>query len=446
MSKSFRKFLNFYKFSTSNNFSIYDDYIIFDSLFPSFLGYSITPLNMDFRKFFKHSLKKSLLKNLLSLYFFKFQHLTKINVFKDNKIFHFTNPYKEFSRVVSYPVDNDFDFFLTITFKNPLKGQNFDIFKTISFNDYINELSKKGFKRMRDYFRRHYQLELKRKLYNMNLQELELIFGFVPTSEDIEKYIKSEVKKFISVNYKYFKVYEVHKSNVLHIHCLIKFPEFFINMDFQDMIEKIASWFETEKNGVELDRIRKNKNGFYNIKSYILKYMNKQFLPDNLFYVENENKEKIYLLKTSAFITNFISRLISYSRNVKRKKFRPFSNFYIEEFNDEFLNLSREIDLIQVNIEKKDYQEYKLIVDRFIPISKKLFNNYVDNQIRIGQAIYLLNEFLNDRYFSIKNIRKSLDVLKFNEDYKVLYINANNKFIQLLEELEDDLNNDYVDF
>jgi hypothetical protein len=238
----------------------------------------------------------------------------------------------------------------------------------------------------------------------------------------------------------------VHKSGVLHIHCLIKFPAFFTNLDFQDMIEKIASWFETEKNGVELDRIRKNNNGSYNVKSYILKYMNKQFQSDNLFYVENEKQEKIYLLKTSAFITNFVSRLISYSRNIKKKKFKPFSEFSLEEFKDKTFNISRDVDLIQVDIDKKDYQDYKLIVDRFIPMSKKAFKSYVDNQIKIGQAVYVLFEFLEGRYFSIENVLKSLDCIKFSQDYQTLYVNASRKINDILKELEENLSDDYVDF
>lgn len=238
MSKSFREFLHFYKFSSSNNFVAFEDFFIYDALSPSFLDYPLTPFNLSFRRFFKHSLKKGSLKNLLSLFHFKYQKKTKITVFKDNDVFHFTNPYKERSRTISYPTDDDFNFFLTITFRNPLKSFDFDALKTISFNDYLNEIVKKGFKRMRDYLRRHYQLQLKKELYNMSIAELEELLGFVPSSDDLEDYIKSEVKNFIDKNYKYFRVYEVHKSGAIHIHALVKFPKFFTSMEFKDMIEK----------------------------------------------------------------------------------------------------------------------------------------------------------------------------------------------------------------
>jgi hypothetical protein len=448
MSKSFRQFLAFFKFSNSNNFKIFDDFIIYDSLMPSFLEYPLTPVNLDFRKFFKYSIKKSSISNLLSLFHFKFQHLTKIDVFKDNKIYHFKMSYRERSRTISYPLDNDFDFFLTITFRNPFKDKEFDIFKTVSFNDYINEVTKKGFKRMRDYFRRRYQLQLKKKLYGMDISQLEELFGFVPSTEDIDNYIKSEVKELMNKNFKYFRVYEVHKSNVIHIHALVKFPDFFTSLDFQEMIEKIASWFQTERNGIELDRIRKsNKKSSSKVKSYILKYMNKQFQTDNLVYVENEKQEKIYILKTSAFVLNFVNRIISYSRNVIRKLFRPFAEFSLEENDNSNLKMYREFQLLNLEIEKKEYEDFKFVVDRFETLSKKVFRNFVNNQIEVGYSAYILNEFLEDRYFSIEKIQKALDLIRFDNDFKVLYVQAYQKFNTILEEIEeDDINDEIVDF
>lgn len=445
MSKSFREFLSYYKFSSSNNFLVFEDFIIYDILSPSFIDYPLTPYNSSFRKFFKYSLKKGSLKNLLSLFNFKYQKKTKISVFKDNNVFCFVNPYKERSRIISYPIDNDFNFFLTITFRNPFKSSDFDILRTISFNDYLNEITKKGFKRMRDYLRRHYQLQLKKELYNMSIAELEELFGFVPSSDDLENYIKSEVKSFMGKNYKYFRVYEVHKSGVIHIHSLVKFPKFFTDMNFKDMIEKIASWFQTEPNGVQLDRISRNKKGSSGVKGYILKYMNKQFQNDNLFFIENENKENIFLLRTSSFIVNFINRLSSYSRNVKRKKFKPFSEFSKEQSDKHFDIIHRDVELLDFPIEKKEYQDYKLFLDRFVPISKKRLSSYIDNQVRIGQAVFTLENFLEDRYFSIEGIQKSLDILCFNEDFQVLFTQSLNKFNQLLNDLDSE-DNDYIDF
>jgi hypothetical protein len=444
--KLFKQFLNFYKHSHSNNFSIFEDVILYDGLLPSFLDYPLTPFYMDFRKFFKHSLKKGSLSNLLSLFHFKFQHLVKIDFFKDNSIYHFRNPYRERGRVISYPLDCDFTHFITITFKNPLKGSDFDVLKVVSFNDYINEVSKRGFKRMRDFFRRHYQLELKKELYDMSVADLETLFGFVPSGNDLKEYINQETKRFIDENFKYFKVFEVHKSGVLHIHALVKFPQFFMGWNFQDMIRKVADWFETEKNGIEIDKIYKGKNGSGSVKSYILKYMNKQFQLDNLVCVERE-EDNIFVLKTSAFIVNFLSRLVSYSRNISRKRFRPFSDFSLEQSEDRYLATHREVDLIRLDIEKKEYNELKLFVDRFVSLSKRRFDNHLNNQMRVGQSVYLLNEFLEGRYFSIKGISKSLDVIRFNQDYQLLYINASKKFDKILNELEDDLiNDDYVDF
>lgn len=99
--------------------------------------------------------------------------------------------------------------------------------------------------------------------------------------------------------------------------------------------------------------------------------MNKQFQNDNLFYVENENKEHTFLLRTSAFIVNFISRLSSYSRNVRRKKFKPFTEFSKEQSDKQFDIIHRDVELLDFPIEKKEYHDYKLFLDRFISISKK---------------------------------------------------------------------------
>ncbi len=441
MSKSFREFLTFYKFSSSNNFLVDSDYIVYDALSPSFISYPLTPINLNFRKFFKYSLKKSLLKNLLSLFHFKYQKKTKIDFYKNDVHYQFINPYRERSRLLSYPFDDDFDFFLTITYRNPFRNGDFDVFKIASFNDYLNECVKRGFKRMRDYFLRHYKLELSKK---MSLEALEDVFGYVPSSEDIKKYINEETKLFMSKNFKYFKVYELHKSNIIHAHILIKFPKFFTDLTFEDMISKLASWFETEKNGIELDRINKNKKGSGSVKSYILKYLNKQFQHDDLVFVENERKEKIYILKTSSFVLHFLNRLISKSRNVVVKKYRPFSEFSQDKINPTD-GVHRDVSLLDFDVEKREFDEFKSIVDAFSTISEKRLRNHQKNCEDLKKAVYVLEQFLDGYYFSIEGVEKALDILRFNKDYYVLYYRSYKKFNDLLFELEK-LDDDWVDF
>jgi len=450
MSLAFKEYLYFYKFSSSNNFVVSSDYIVYDELMPSFLGYPLTPANYNFRKFFRYSLKNRLLKNLLSLFHFKFQKLTQINFVKDDKEYQFISPYKERSRYISYPIDDDFDFFLTITYKNPFKNEDFDIFKIASLNDYINSVVKEGFRFMREYFRITYKRQLKREFKNMSSSTLEAFFGYVPTTDDLNKYINDATKKFMSSNYKYFRVYETHKSNVIHVHALVKFPKFFTDLPFQEMISKLANWFKTELNGIELDRITKSKKhkGSGSVKSYILKYMNKQFQNDNLFYVENEKKEKIYFLKTSAFLLNFIPRIISRSRNVSVKRYKPFYSCSVVPSSSSYGY--KDVSLLDFDIEKKEYTEYKSILDDigFTTMQKKRLNYDIEIQKKNGYAAYLLQEYLEDRYFSIEKIEKALDWLRFNDDYMALWYRANKKFSEFLTELykSEKENDDWVDF
>jgi hypothetical protein len=88
----------------------------------------------------------------------------------------------------------------------------------------------------------------------------------------------------------------------------------------------MAEWFDTELQGIDLKRLKKSKDK-NRTKRYVLKYMFKQFNNDNMFYVENEKKEKIYFIRKDAIIRNDIPRLISRSRNTKIKRFKPNFKF-----------------------------------------------------------------------------------------------------------------------
>ncbi|MBX0311485.1 MAG: hypothetical protein JHC31_06865, partial [Sulfurihydrogenibium sp.] len=285
MSKSFDRFVHYYRNNHSNNYAVYSDFIIYDELFLDFLDYPRENYYHTFRHFQKYALINGKIPELLALYHFKYCHSTEVNIYKGKYLHRIVSPYKERSRTISYPVDRLYNFFVTITFRSPFKADDdFDVLSVIAFNDYLNEQTKKGFKRWRDYVRRHYYLQLKREFYNMEPGTLEAFFGYIPTTEELNKYINQEATRLTRETFYYFRVYETHKSNVIHCHALVQIPRFMCDMDFQELIRLIASWFETEPNGVELDRIHYDKkgNGTSAVKRYILKYMNKQFQLDNL--------------------------------------------------------------------------------------------------------------------------------------------------------------------
>jgi len=84
----------------------------------------------------------------------------------------------------------------------------------------------------------------------------------------------------------------------------------------------------------------------------------------------------------------------------------------------------------------------------FTTMQEKRLNYDIEIQKKNGYAAYLLQEYLEDRYFSIEKIEKALDWLRFNDDYMALWYRANKKFSEFLTELykSEKENDDWVDF
>ncbi|MBX0312989.1 MAG: hypothetical protein JHC31_14700 [Sulfurihydrogenibium sp.] len=444
MSKSFDRFVHYYMNNRSNNYAVYSDFIIYDELYLDFLDYPRENYYHNFKYFTKHAIKNSKIPELIALFHFKYCHSTEVNVYKGKTIHQIISPYKERSRTISYPVDRLYNFFVTITFRSPFTADNFDALSVVAFNDYLNEKVKKGFKRWRDNVRRHYYLQLKREFYNMDPAILETFFGYIPTTEELNKYINQEATRLTRETFYYFRVYETHKSNVIHCHALVQIPQFMCDMDFQALIHLVASWFETEPNGVELDRIHYNRkgNGTNAVKRYILKYMNKQFQLDNLVYTDKSENERVYLLRTSAFVMNFIPRVISYSRGTKVKKFKPFSSYTLkeapEDLPDDFIH--RECFLLDEPIQAVEYEEVKLFVDRLETIYQKRERTRLENERKRTEAIRILQTYLEDDLIVATNLDRimwAIDWLRFDDEYYVLSQSATFKLNEDLEYVEE---------
>jgi hypothetical protein len=462
MNKSFQAFLTYYKGKTTNNYVIGGDYIVYDELYLNFWDYPKRYITQNFKSFFKYYLKKRAYPELIALFHFKYIHFNKVRVYKNNIVHYFTSPYKERARTISYPIDDDYNFFLTITYRSPFAPYSPELFSIISYNDYLNGLIKKGFKRMRDYIRRHYQLAIKKELSNMDYKTFYSFYGFFPTANDINDLAKSEATRLTRETFKYFRVYETHKSNVIHCHALIKLPKFIQDMDFKDIISMLASWFETEPNGIELDRIQYRRPNQYKkedpvpdigdapdggsgkLKNYILKYLNKQFMDSNLVYVDKSPDERVYILKTSAFVINFIPRLTTYSRGTITKRYKPYSS-YSSEILPEPTVLRRESYLSEGSVPEVDYEDYKYVVDRLRTVKQRreqIRNDIgVSNELKITQSVNLLNSYLNEDfvvYFDheLNPIVDAIYLLKNHKEHYILSYLAEKKLNNDFEEVD----------
>jgi len=422
-SKSFREFYsNFHQFKQySNNRIITDKYIIFDNIKPT-LNINLEKQYLTLQEFYKQSKKNKNLDNLICLYAYKYKTITKITRTKEDKIINIYNPYKELSRTITYPTENDFTHLLTITYKHKKieifeMTQDNEIFEIMQNNEKIMKKVNKGIHRMRSYIRKKLEDELKKKIKDKEL-------------------LNRKVKELKDIVFRYYKVYELHQTGHLHAHILVKLPSFITKLDFKDIIKKISNWFETETQGIDLKRIKKNKK---NVVRYVLKYMNKQFNNDNMFYVENEKKEIIYFIKKEALIRNDIPRMISRSRNIKVKRFKPF--FTIQQKENTEKKEIKEINRIELEISQKNYKDFKEILENFRTTKEKRLEFEITQAEKRTEIIEKLKLFLDDRYFSINDILRCLDFCKLDkiiqERYKELYYLASHKINRLLEELEE---------
>jgi len=424
-SKSFREFYSdFYNFREySNNYIITNDYIVFDNIKPNI---NIkTDKYLTLRDFYKESKREKRLDNLICLFFYKFKTITKITKIKDNKIINIYNPYKELSRLITYPEDNDFTHLLTITYSHTLRNSIFEIMED---NEHFRKKVNKGIHRIRNYVYKKLKDQIKRKITDKGI-------------------LNEKVKGLKKVVFKYFKVYELHKSNHLHAHILIKLPDFITKLDFHEIISKLSKWFDTTEQGIDLKRLLKSKGR--NVKRYVLKYMFKQYKNDNVFYVENEKKEKIYLINKNSIIRNDIPRIISRSRNVKTKRFKPF--FAIEKIELESKEKEiREINRFELEILQKNYEDFKEILKDFKTTKEKKLKLEIEKAEKRTEKLGRLKEFLNGQYYSIRDILKILDDFKddeiIQERFYTEYQQALIKFLKLLDELEEQEEIEVIDF
>jgi hypothetical protein len=414
-SKSFREFYyDFYENKQhSNNYLITEDYIIFDNIKPSLTPDILEKQYLTLQEFYKQSKKKKRLDNLICLYAYKYKTITKITRTKEDKIINIYNPYKELARIISYPTDKDFTHLLTVSYSHSLSK---NIFEIMQDNEIYRKRVNKGIHRLRNYVYKKLKDELKKKIKDKAL-------------------LNEKVKELKRKVFKYFKVYELHKSNHLHAHILVKLPDFITKRDFREIIRKMSEWFDTSPIGIDLKRIK--KNGKNKVIGYVLKYMNKQFNSNNMFYIEKEKKEKIYLIKKDALIRNDIPRMISRSRNIKVKRFKPFF-IYKEEENTEKKEI-KEINRVELAISQKKYEDFKKTLEKFKTIKEKKLEFEIKQAEERTEKLEKIKDFLDGRYYSIRDIMQILDDFRndkiIQERFYIEYQQALYKFLRLLDEI-----------
>jgi len=438
-SKSFKEFYSdFHNFRQySNNYLITDDFVIFDNIKPT-ITTDLKNQYLTLHGFYKYSRENKKLENIISIFKYKFETITKIRTKKEDKTISIYNPYKEFSRVITYPETNDFTHLLTITYRHgegtTEHNSKNEIFNIMEDNRKLRKKVNNGIHRIRSYIYKKLKDELKKKFNNKEL-------------------LNKKVRELKNIVFKYFKVYELHQSNHLHAHFLIKLPHFITKKDFKEIIKKIADWFETEKQGIDLKRL-KTGNDRNRARRYVLKYMFKQFRNNNLFYVENEKNEKIYFIRKDAIIRNDIPRMTSKSRNIKAKRFKPFFTITDEQQGEE-LKSNREITRFKRDIIKKEIDKFKSILEQFKTKNQKRLEREIEEAEKRTEVIEKMTLFLENKYHSINGILKCLDYSSkdkiIQDRYKELYYLTQLKFNKELEELErllygNDDEDDYIDF
>jgi len=342
LTKSYLAFINTIGSYGLSNYKISDKYIIYDALDLTFFDNVY-----NLKKFYDYSVKHKKLDNLLALFQFKYSHSYDAKISKDNNIYEVKTYFKERFRTITYPKDNDFTHLLTVTYSFNLSSSIFNFFDVLIHNQVVKEKVKLGLKRFSEYVRKTIKDKLKKKIRDKQI-------------------LNSMTRKIKNKSFKYFLVYELHDSLALHVHILIKLPQFLRQKRFEEIINKLSTWFDTTRQGIDLKRLKHSK-GSNTAKRYVLKYLFKQFYNDNLFYV-TKNNEKIYFVNIKALVINDLARLVSRSRNVNVGRYKQRIINKVE--NKENIEI-KQFDLVSDEITEKNYNEFSKYLIDFKTISQQ---------------------------------------------------------------------------
>jgi len=446
-------FAEFFKFkSFSNNYIVAEQYIVFDNIKP-ILYEDIGQLHLTLQRFYKYSKESRNLANLIALYYYKYTTDTKIEITKGDTTTTITNPYKEFERAISITTDKDYTHLMTITYSAYaiflIEDLEEQLFRILEKNDEIRKWINRGLHRLRNAIASQIRRNLKKK----GIKDKQLLNNLV----------RQEMDKV----FKYFKVYELHKSGIIHVHILIKLPKFIRKRKFEKIIELLAKMFNTTPNGVDLKRIKDKK-----AISYVAKYLTKggRRAEPNMFYVMKNGIDKVFFIKKEAFIKNDIPRLTSNSRNVNTVRLRRENFSYkVEPRHEEEIILVNEGHVKVVKRKKREGKEaeriqrrdlirldenrFRKVLEQFKTKREKQLEREIERGVKRAWAIDVLQGYIDSRYWSIKNVIKAVDYAKTDEILQKRYnalihraVIQINKDLKELEAIVNEYDDDWVDF
>lgn len=433
-SKSFRDlFLNERTLNSDNFFSIGEKYIVFQNATISLsdiIKYILIHKTLDLQSFYEASKKVNSVENLIASFFWKYQTGTLIKILNKERtyLYEILAFFKERQRVDIDFNEKQFKYSITITYKHPEIRHPIFI---MNYNQLLIKKTNEGIHRASMYFFKMFKDELKDEI------------------EDPKK-LNEEAKRLRDEFFRYFKIYETHRNGYIHVHMLASFPKQFTK-DFKKMIEMLASWFETDKSGVDIKYI--NKNDRKKMKRYIKKQLQNQ---QTLRYTIDENDDIYYLLNINAFYLNDIKRLISYSKNckvfVKKKKAQKIfrkrkltNNEKDKILKEKAFNListeriQLKIDYVEYELVRRDVEKYKRLKERrqeYKELRKQeerrrtldIIKGFIEDKINIIDSVILHN-----RYDKLKTVIKALDRLNNDKEIK-------QKYLELIIQAETKLN------
>jgi hypothetical protein len=443
-------FISFEEFKDkSNDHEEIGEYIIFTATKPV-INCKLLRSYITFPKLYKAYYEDKQLENLTSLFFYKFQTIIKVEICKEDRKITVKNPYKELARQMTYPHEKEeFSHLVTITLPHPLEASLFEI---MDWNRIFRKKINKGVRRLYQYIYKSVKDEIIqsksaniKKIYGDDKEKIREIMS------EIEQNATETARNYIKKYFKYFKVYELHKTGHLHAHFLINLPDVITKMDFKEIIKKFAKWFGTEPQGVDIKRIPKKDKKY--AQRYVIKYLSKQFQNESLTYTIDEDGKKYYLLKKEALIVNDIPRMVSRTRNIQVKKFKAGFSIKYEE-NKEKKNY-KETYRGKIKLQETEYDKVKKEIGEFRRRkASKEAQWQIENTIRRQETIEKLNWFIEYGYRELLEKSKYMNIddefkeiadaiydirhdKQLKEKYLGLYYKANKKLYYIEMRMED---------
>lgn len=242
-SKSFRDLLFNEKSldnSEDNFFSIGKKDIVFQNptiSLSNIVEYILMYEILDLQSFYEASKRTNSVENLIASFFWKYQTGTLIKILNKERtyLYEILAFFKERQRVDIDFDEKQFKYSITITYKHPeIRHPTF----IMNYNQLLIDKTNRGIHRASMYFFKMFKDELKDEIKD-------------------PKKLNEEAKRLRDEFFRYIKIYETHESGYIHVHMLASFPKQFTK-DFKKMIEMLASWFETDLNGIDIKYINKN--------------------------------------------------------------------------------------------------------------------------------------------------------------------------------------------